>query len=91
MFGMYYTYVLMSQSDKQFYVVYTNDLKSRLNEHQKGLVQSTKHRRPLNLIYYEACLNEKDAIVRERYFKTGFGRRFLRNRIKSHLGEEITS
>lgn len=88
---MFYTYVLMSQNDKQFYIGYTSDLKARLNEHQKGLLQSTKHRRPLTLIYYEACLNEKDAIVREKYFKMGFGRRFLHNRLKNYLGEKIRS
>ena len=39
------------------------DLKIRLDQHQKGLVSSTAHRRPLKLIYYEACLNENDAIA----------------------------
>ena len=52
---------------------------------QKGLVASTSHRRPLSLIYYEACLNEDDAIKMERYFKSGFGRRFLRNRMGTYF------
>jgi len=43
------------------------------------------YRRPLSLIYYEACLDEDDAIKREKYFKSGFGRRFLRNRIGTYL------
>ena len=70
------------------YIGFTKDLKKRLNEHKKGLVTSTKNRLPLKLVYYEACLNKNDAIAREKYFKTGFGRRFLRNRIKAYFGEE---
>lgn len=82
---MFYTYVLLSENDKNFYIGYTKDLKKRLDGHQKGSVTSTSHRRPLSLIYYEACLNEDDAIKRERYFKSDFGRRFLRNRIGTYL------
>jgi putative endonuclease len=84
---MFYTYVLLSEQDKSFYIGFTEGLEKRLIEHQKGLVASTAHRRPLRLIYYEACLNSNDAIKREKYFKTGFGRRFLRNRLETHLKE----
>ena len=82
---MFYTYVLLSESDKNFYVGFTKDLKKRLDEHQQGSVASTADRRPLRLIYYEACLNENDAVKREKYFKSGFGRRFLRNRLETYL------
>ena len=82
---MFYTYVLLSENDKDFYIGFTKDLKARLDQHQKGLVSSTVYRRPLKLIYYEACLNKNDAIKREKYFKTGFGRRFLRNRLETFM------
>ena len=82
---MFYTYVLLSEKDKEFYVGFAKDLKRRLDEHQRGVVGSTAQRRPLKLVYYEACLNENDAIKREKYFKTGFGRRFLRNRMKTYI------
>jgi putative endonuclease len=82
---MFYTYVLLSENDKDFYIGFTKDLKARLGQHQKGLVFSTVYRRPLKLIYYEACLNKNDAIKREKYFKTGFGRRFLRNRLETFM------
>jgi len=84
---MYYTYVLLSESDNNFYTGFTKDLKSRLEKHNNGLVASTLYRRPLRLIYYEACLNENDAIVREKYFKSGFGRRFLNSRLENYLKE----
>ena len=82
---MYYTYVLRSEKDDKFYIGFTKDLKQRFNEHEKGMVESTKNRRPLNLIYYEACLNQNDAIKREKYFKTYHGRMFIKRRLESYL------
>ena len=77
----FYTYVLKSEKDGKLDVGWKNDLQKRLAEHNKGLVESTIGRKPLRLMYYEACKNKKKAIKREKYFKTGFGRRFLKNRI----------
>ena len=57
---MYYTYVLQSEKDRKFYIGFTKDLRQRFKEHAKGLVESTKNRRPLKLIYYEACLSQED-------------------------------
>lgn len=78
---MFYTYVLKSKMDGKLYIGYTPNLKKRLLEHLKGKVLSTKIRKPFVLVYYEACLNKLKAIKREKYFKTGFGRRFLKNRL----------
>ena len=82
---MYYTYVLQSEADGNFYVGYTKDLKLRFEQHQKGQVESTKRRLPLKLIYYEACLIQEDALKRERYLKTYNGKRFLHKRLKLYL------
>ena len=82
---MYYTYVLHSMKDNGFYVGFTKDLKQRFEQHQRGEVQSTKNRLPLNLIYYEACLTQEDATRREKYLKTYNGRIFLKKRLKSYL------
>ena len=67
---MYYTYVLKSEKDGNLYIGFTKDLKQRFELHNKGKVDSTKERRPLKLIYYEACIDQKDATKREKYFKT---------------------
>lgn len=67
------------------YVGYTKDLKLRFEQHTKGQVQSTKHRLPMTLIYYEACMYEEDAKKRERYLKTHYGKMFLKNRLKSYF------
>ena len=82
---MYYTYVLLSQKDKKLYVGCTEDLKLRFEQHIKGLVNSTKNRRPFILIYYEACLKQEDAFKREKYLKTHYGKMFLKKRLKSYF------
>jgi putative endonuclease len=82
---MYYTYVLQSNKDGNFYVGFTKDLKLRFEKHCKGQVDSTRDRRPLNLIYYEACLSQDDTTKREKYLKSYHGRMFLKNRLKSYL------
>jgi len=71
--------------DKDFYTGSTKNLKLRFEQHNKGLVESTKDRRPLKLIYYEACLTQEDATRREKYLKTYNGKRFLKSRLKSYL------
>lgn len=83
---MYYTYVLRSQKDNKHYIGFTEDLERRFEEHNDRLVKATKHRIPFELVYYEACLCKEDAIKREKYFKTGFGRRFIKERLKNFLG-----
>jgi len=82
---MFYTYVLQSVKDKKFYTGFTKNLKLRFDEHRKGNVESTKDRRPLKLVYYEGCANQKDATHREKYLKTNHGKSFIRKRIKSYL------
>ena len=66
---MYYVYILKSLKDKKLYIGYSANLKTRFSEHNRGNVDSTKHRRPLELIYYEAYKNELDAKNREKSFK----------------------
>ena len=82
---MYYTYVLQSEVDGKFYTGCTKDLKLRFDQHCKGYVESTKDKRPLTLIYYEACLHQDDAIRRERSLKSYNGKRYLYRRLKSYL------
>lgn len=80
-----YVYVLRSRVDKQLYVGLTRDLRARLAEHNRGQVSSTKRRAPLELIYWEGCLNESDAAQREKYLKSAWGKRYLKNRLKRYL------
>lgn len=78
---MYYTYVLRSLKDEKLYIGWTDDLENRIRMHNNGKVISTAPRRPFKVIYFEACEDKVKAIAREKYFKSGFGRRFLNSRI----------
>ena len=81
----YYVYVLMSETDGRWYTGCTVDLRRRLAEHKAGHSTSTRYRGPWSLIYYEASLHIEDAQARERYLKSGMGKRYVRNRLKNFL------
>jgi putative endonuclease len=80
----YYVYILRSKKDNNIYAGYTQNLKQRFEEHNRGKVTATKNRRPFQLIYYEAYLNQQDATAREKYFKTGWGRNYLKRVLKNY-------
>ncbi len=81
----HYVYVLRSTKDSKFYTGCTKDVRKRFNQHSKGQVTSTKERLPVELIYYEMCTDQADAYNREKYLKTGMGKRYIKNRLKSFL------
>ena len=74
----FYVYVLRSLSDGRWYIGSTIDLKQRLKLHNSGAVESTRPRRPFELIFYEAYRNELDGKRRESYFKSSKGKTSLR-------------
>jgi putative endonuclease len=82
---MWYVYVLKSLKYDQWYTGMTNDLKRRFLEHNSGKSTYTRYRGPYKLLYYEASLNEEDAKFREKYLKSGVGKRYLKNRLKKLL------
>jgi len=82
---MYYNYILKSKKNGQMYTGYTTDLQKRFNEHNAGKSTYTKYRGPYELIFYEACLDEEDAKAREKYLKSGRGKRFIKDRLKRFL------
>ena len=73
---MWYFYILQSEKDQDLYFGSTGDLKNRIELHNKGKVISTKSRRPLRLMYYEAFLEESTARKREHTVKSSRGSRF---------------
>jgi len=78
---MFYTYILKSCITQKFYTGWTSDLKSRILEHNKGLVQSTKHGKPWKLVYYSAFITEKESQAFEKYLKSGSGKAFAYKRL----------
>jgi putative endonuclease len=83
-FIMFYNYVIEG-SNGELYYGFSNNLRRRIEEHNKGLNTSTKPYRPWKLIYYEACLDMEDAKRREGYMKTTQGRRLIKLRLKNYF------
>src|SRR3989344_5295746 len=82
---MIYTYVIKSKKSGKLYRGYTNDLRKRFKEHNDNKSTYTKGRGLFELIYYEACKEQKDATSREIYLKSGKGKRYLKYRLKRFL------
>jgi len=82
---MHYVYVLRSLKDGRLYTGSTGDLRRRLDEHNKRQVEATKHMAPFEVVYYEACQSKYDALRREKYLKTIYGKRYLKNRLRDYL------
>ncbi len=81
---MYYVYIL-KLNNNQLYTGYTKNLKNRYKEHLYGKVQSTKYRRPLQIIHYEAYILKSDAKRREKFLKTSEGKQLLKKQIRDIL------
>lgn len=86
---MFYVYILL-ENNGQLYTGFTADLKQRVKDHNAGKVESTRDRRPLELVHYEAYIKESDARRREKYLKTSEGKYFLKQQIRDFLEELIS-
>lgn len=82
---MYYVYILKSEISGQWYTGSTGNLRKRLSQHNLGQSSWTKGGVPWKLIYYEAGLSEEDARAREKFLKSGAGKKYLKNRLKRFL------
>ena len=82
---MFYVYVLRSESDSGFYIGFSTNLRARLRQHQDGESFATSHRGPWKLIYYEAYTDREDAEGREKFLKSGAGRRLKLGRFPHSL------
>ena len=71
---MYYVYILQSSKNNKLYKGSTNNLKLRINRHNRGDVLSTKSGKPWQLVYYEAFTNKSDALREEKFLKSGKGK-----------------
>lgn len=68
---------------EDLYIGYTPNLRNRIVNHKAKKVTATKKYELVDLVYYEACKSKADALAREKSLKTGYGRAFLKNRLKS--------
>lgn len=86
---MWYAYVLRSRKTGRWYIGSTRDLRKRIATHNAGKNKSTKLGAPWGTIYYEAGQNREDARAREKYLKSGMGRRYLKNRLKFFFTQDF--
>ena len=83
---MFYVYVLFSLKSNNLYIGSTEDLQQRFKDHNEGLGgRYTKNNRPFKLVFYEAFLAKKDATKQEKFYKSGYGREVLKEKIKESL------
>ena len=74
--------LLSSKKSGRWYIGSTRDLQKRILSHNSGKNKSTKNGIPWKPIYCEISVNKQDARAREKYLKSGMGRRYLRSRLK---------
>ena len=79
---IFFVYILKSEKDSKRYIGTTNNLQRRMSQHNSGMVKSTKFRRPLKMIYMEKFPSREEAEEREKFFKTGQGRHYLKEVLK---------
>lgn len=82
---MHYIYLLEDQVDLSWYIGYSFHPTQRIEQHVQHLVITTRHKTALRLIYIEGYLNKNDALGRERFLKSGAGRRFLKKQLAHYL------
>ena len=81
-----YMYILRCK-DNSYYVGSTNNLARRIEEHNMGLgAEYTKHRLPVELVYFEECFSIKEAFLREKQVQ-GWSRKKREALINGHYEE----
>jgi len=66
---MYFTYILYSNLFDKYYIGQTNDVKQRLNRHNRGQVTSTKPYKPWELVLVIQKTSRSEAMILERKLK----------------------
>lgn len=77
---MYYVYILHNKITNRYYIGYTPDLRTRVKKHYSGKVKSTKSNLNYKLTFYCAFDRRKEALLFEKYLKSGSGVAFMRKR-----------
>jgi len=76
---MFYVYAIKSTFRNYIYVGLTDDIDRRVSQHNNGKSRTTKLYRPFDLIYHESLETRPEARQREKYFKSGAGKEFLKS------------
>jgi putative endonuclease len=77
---MFYSYILKSLKDGTYYYGCTENLESRVKTHNAGKVKFTKGHLPYRLHYNEIFSSRKEAVGRERFYKSIEGYKWLKSK-----------
>jgi putative endonuclease len=75
-------YYLKSTLDAATYIGMAKDVIARLKEHNAGKNRYTKGHIPWEILYTETHPDWATARLREKYFKTAAGKKWLQNKLK---------
>ena len=78
---MFFVYVLLSEATGKLYIGQTQHLEKRLFAHNNGFSRYTKGKGPWKIVYKEQYETRKEAILRERFLKSGKGREYLKSKL----------
>jgi putative endonuclease len=85
----YFVYVLENYYDQGWYIGFTTNLRKRILDHNNSKGgKTTKAKKNWKIIYLEAYRNKKDAIGREKFLKSGSGRKYLKKQLRNYLSSE---
>ncbi len=77
----YYSYVLRSLKNGILYKGSIQDIENRLKIHNQGLVNHTSKHMPWELVLFEQFETRSEAMKREKWYKTGVGREWIKSKI----------
>ena len=81
---MFTVYVLYSEKYNKIYIGYTSNLEERFKSHNELATKGwTVKFRPWKIVHQEIFENKADAMRREKQLKTGQGREWIWNLVKS--------
>jgi len=80
----FFVYIIESFATGKRYIGQTNELESRLAEHNNPghnpMKYTSKQAGPWKLIHHEEHTNRSEAMKRERWLKSGIGRQWIKEK-----------
>jgi putative endonuclease len=79
----YYSYVLRSMKNEILYKGSTDDIEKRIQTHNAGKVKYSSKHLPWELVLSEEFETRTEAMKREKWYKTGVGREWIKKQLNS--------
>lgn len=87
--GVYYVYAIKCDDDS-IYIGHTDDLVRRWEEHLAGHAADwTNQHKPILIVHHEEYLSRQEAADREKWLKTGYGRKWIKREIEAGRARQV--